>query len=163
MTCVQLIYLPKKVSPGYTEFCHSLIMSDFPQRLCSRVPSPHPVPPWSLALYYGDVSQYGFWMPPCTLLIVLFEWSYTYTINTCISHIFDMHTIYSYNLMTIQCIKYIHTYVQWIPWTISWWGYRGSMKCDFSCSPPLRWLPHLLLLVTLPRSHLGSRHWTKIF
>ena len=67
--------------------------------------------------------------------------------------------------MTIQCIKYIHTYVRWIPWTISWWGYRGSMKCDLSCSPPLRWLPHLLLLfnVTLPRSCLGSRHWTKLF
>ena len=67
--------------------------------------------------------------------------------------------------LQVHEIKYIHTYVRWIPWTISWWGYRGSMKCDFSCSPPLWWLPHLLLLfnVTLPRSLLGSRHWTKIF
>ena len=61
-----------------------------------------------------------------------------------------MHTIYSNDLITVQFIKYIHTFVRRIPWTISWWGYRGSMKCHCSCSPPLRWHLLLLLLITLP-------------
>ena len=95
-----LFYLPQKGSPWDTEFCCPLVMPDLLQCLCSRVPPPHSVP----ALYNDDISWYWLWVPPRTLLRVLFEWSCTYTINTCISHIFDifdMVTIYSICVLNI--------------------------------------------------------------
>ena len=89
-----------KGSPWDTEFRCPLVMPDLLQYLCSRVPPPHSVP----ALYNDDVSWYQFWAPPHTLLTVLFERSCTYTMNTCISHIFDvfdMVTIYSICILNI--------------------------------------------------------------
>ena len=92
------LQLPQKGSPWDTEFRCPLVMPDLSQCLCSRVPPPH--------------------SPPCTLLRVLFERSCTYTMNTCISHIFDvfdMVTIYSicilYIPMTYLCMTEIQTHL----------------------------------------------------
>ena len=110
---VHVFYLPNKGSPGDAEFCFPLIMADFPQRLSSRVPLPHTVPPWSLALYNNDASWYWLWVPPHTLLRVLFKQSCTNTINTLNSHIFnvsDMHTIYS-NVLHFHSTCTWHSYL----------------------------------------------------
>ena len=95
-----LFYLPQKGSPWDTEFRCPLVMPDLSQCLGSRVPPPHLTP----ALYNQGISWYWLWVPPCTLPRVLFEWSCTYTMNTCISHIFDifdMVTIYSICILNI--------------------------------------------------------------
>ena len=94
------LQLPQKGSPWDTEFRCPLVMPDLLQCLCSRVPPPHSAP----ALYNDDVSWYRLWVPPCTLLRVLFERSCTYTMNTCISHVFDMVTIYSICILNILMI-----------------------------------------------------------
>ena len=110
---VHVFYLPNKGSPGDAEFHCPLIMADFPQCLSSRVPPPHPAPPWSLALYNDDVSWYWLWVPPRTLLRVLFKQSCTNTINTLNSHIFDvfnMHTIYS-NVLHLCSTCIWHSYL----------------------------------------------------
>ena len=95
-----LFYLPQKGSPWDTEFHCPLVMPDLSQCLCSRVPPLHS----ASALYNDGVSWYRLWVPPRTLLRVLFERSCTYTMNTCISHIFDvfdMVTIYSICILNI--------------------------------------------------------------
>ena len=94
------LYLPQKGSPWDTEFRCPLVMPDLSQCLGFRVPPPHSV----LALYNDGVSWYRLWVPPHTLHRVLFEWSCTDTMNTCISHIFDvfnMVTIYSICILNI--------------------------------------------------------------
>ena len=99
-----LFYLPHKGSPWDTEFCCPLVMADLSQCLGSRVPPPDLAPPLSLALMYNHVAWDQLWVPPCTLLRVLFEQSCTNTINTCILHIFDVFdiiTIYSTCILNI--------------------------------------------------------------
>ena len=89
-------------------------MPDLSQCLCSRVPPLHS----ALAPYNDGVSWYCLLVPPCTLPRVLFERSCTYTINTCISHIFDVFdvvTIYSIcilnTLMTYLCMMATHMHL----------------------------------------------------
>ena len=136
-------------------------MMDLPQWLHSRVPPPDSAPPLSLALMYDHVAWDGLWVPPRTLLRVLFEWSYT--INTCILHIFDIFhivTIYSTCILNILW----HTFVWWQARCISWWRPWCLMGSHLRCIPPLGWLLHKIffihfLFVTPPCSLFCSRHF----
>ena len=137
-----LFYLPHKGSPWDTEFSCPLVMVDLLQCLGSRVPPPDSAPPLSLALMYNHVAWDQLWVPPHTLLRVLFEQSCTNTINTCILHIFDV-----FNIVTIYstCILNIlwHTFVWWQPRCISWWLMRSHLRCI----PPLGWLLHKIFFI----------------
>ena len=67
-------------------------MTYLSQCLGSRVPPPDSAPPLSLALMYSHIAWDRLWMPPCTLLRVLFEQSCT--INTCVTvlSLLEMHS-----------------------------------------------------------------------
>ena len=157
-----LFYLPHKGSLWDTEFCCPLVMADLSQSLGSRMPPPHLVPPWSLALLYNHVVWDQLWVPPHTLLTVLFKWSCTNTINTCILHIFDVFdiiTIYSTCILNILW----HTFVWRQPRCISWWRSWWSMRSHLRCIPPLGWLLHKIIfihfLVLPPWGLFCSRHF----
>ena len=69
MKCMNFILVTTKREPlGYRVLLF-VVMSDLSQYLCSRVPPLHS----ALALYNDGVSWYQLWVPPCTLLRVLFE------------------------------------------------------------------------------------------
>ena len=86
--------IPQKGSPWDTEFRCPLVMPDLSQCLCSRVPPPHSAP----ALYNNDVSWYRLYVPPCTLLRILFEWSCTYTLEWICHFTYLQHLRHGHNL-----------------------------------------------------------------
>ena len=126
-------------------------MTYLSQCLGSRVPPLDSALPLSLALMYNRIAWDGLWMPPCTLLRVLFEGSCT--INTCILHIFDVFDIRTNNYNTCifthlwhlwhhHNLQYIlnilwHAFVWQKPRCISWWRSWWSMRCHLSCTPHL--------------------------
>ena len=139
-----LFYLPYKGSPWYTEFCCPLVMTDLSQCLGSRVAPLDLAPPLSIALMYNRIAWNCLWVPPHVLPMVLFEQSYT--INTCILHIFDVFdivTIYSTCILNILW----HTFVWWQSRCISWWRPWWSMRSHLRCIPPLGWLLHKISLI----------------
>ena len=118
--------------PWDAEFHGPLIMADLPQHLSSRVPPLHPAPFLSLALYNDDIAGNWLWMPP-------------HTINTSISHIFDvfdMDTIYCNVLHFRRLFINQYMYLTFIPLYngfsqyISWWEYGGLIKSHMTCIPP---------------------------